>query len=70
MVEMNYVDSSNIESIGYDNENQDLHVHFVNGGIYVYHQVPHNIFDEIMNADSKGSYLNREVKGIYEFSKG
>ena len=56
MVEMNYVDSSNIEAIGY-------------GTIYVYHGVPSEVYENLMSAPSKGSFLNREIKGIYEFTQ-
>ena len=69
MPEMIYVDSSNIEAIGYDDDGQELHVQFLGGGYYIYHDFPRNIFDELMNASSKGSFLNREVKSVYRFTK-
>lgn len=69
MLEMIYVDSSNIEAIGYDDDTQELHVQFLSGGCYIYSDVPRKIFDDLMNAPSKGSFLNREVKGIYQFTK-
>ena len=65
MVEMNYVDSSNIEAIGYDADLQELHVRFLGSGLYVYKNVPSDVFDQIMNAESKGSFLNREIKPVY-----
>jgi hypothetical protein len=69
MPEMIYVDSSNVQAIGYDDATLDLHVQFVDGGYYVYHQVPRSIFDGLMGAPSKGSFLNREVRSIYQFTK-
>lgn len=69
MPEMIFVDSSNIESIGYDDDTQELHVQFLSRGCYIYSDVPREIFDDLMNAPSKGSFLNREIKGIYQFSK-
>jgi hypothetical protein len=69
MAEMIYVDSSNIEAIGYDDDAQELHVQFLNSGHYVYSNVPRFVFDNLMNANSKGSFLNREVKGIYQYRK-
>ena len=69
MPEMIFVDSSNIEAIGYDENNQELHVQFLSGGYYVYHDVPREIFDDLVEAPSKGSYLNREIKGVYQYSK-
>ncbi len=69
MPEMIYVDSSNIEAIGYDEDTQELHVQFLSGGHYIYSDLPRDIFDQLMNAPSKGSFLNREVKNIYQFTK-
>ena len=69
MPDMNYVDSSNIEQIGYDDEARELHVQFLSGRCYIYHDVPREIFDAIMSAPSKGSFLNREIKGVYNFTK-
>lgn len=69
MPEMIYVDSSNIEAIGYDEDAEELHVRFVGGQYYIYHEVPRNIFDDLMNASSKGSFLNREVRNVYRFTK-
>jgi len=69
MPEMMFVDSSNIEAIGYDDDAQELHVRFLSGETYVYHNVPREIFDAMMDAPSKGSFLNREVKNVYDYSK-
>lgn len=69
MPDMIYVDSSNIEAIGYDDDNEDLYVQFLSSGLYIYSAVPRVIFDELMSAPSKGSFLNREIKGIYQCLK-
>jgi len=53
----------------YDEDAQELHVQFVSGGYYIYHQVPSQIYEDLMSAPSKGSFLNREVKGVYQFAK-
>jgi hypothetical protein len=69
MPKMTYVNSSNIEAIGYDDDALELHVRFLSGGYYIYHNVPRQIFDDLMSAPSKGSFLNREIKGVYHFTK-
>lgn len=69
MPEMLYVDSSNLDQVGYETDQMELHVIFKDGSLYVYHGVPEHIFDELLNAPSKGSYLNREVKGVYDYEK-
>ncbi len=70
MTDMQFVDSSNIEAIGYDPEALELHVRFLKSGeTYVYSDVNQAVFDELMQAESKGSYLNRRIKGNYQYRK-
>ena len=70
MTDMQFVDSSNIEAIGYDPEARELHVRFLKSGdTYVYSDVNPVVFDELMQAESKGSYLNRRIKGNYQYHK-
>ena len=70
MPEMHYVDSSNVEAIGYDLEGQELHVRFLKSGdTYVYYGVEEWVFQEFLQAESKGTYLNTDVKDRYQYSK-
>jgi hypothetical protein len=69
MPDMIYVDSSNVEAIGYEDTGMELHVQFLGGGLYVYHDVPREVYDDFMAAPSKGSFLNRVIKGVYQFTK-
>lgn len=69
MPEMYYVDSSNVEAIGYDAENRELYVSFLKSGTYVYYGVEEWVFQEFMNAASKGGYHHENVKDKYEFQK-
>lgn len=61
--EMLFVDSSNIEAVGYDPDARELHVRFTSGTVYVYFDVDEYLYQELLRADSKGSYFNREIKG-------
>lgn len=63
------VTSSNIESVGYDSDEQTMEVTFLNGATYQYFDVPEEIFTSMINADSVGSYFAKTVKGTYRFSK-
>ena len=63
------VTSSDINAIGYDPETQTLEVEFVKGGVYQYTSVPSSEHEAIMNADSKGKYLNANIKGRYPYTK-
>lgn len=65
-IKMNPVESSNIEGIGYNNKNKHLWVAFKGNKVYRYDLVPRKTFEELMNAESKGRYLNSHIKGQYE----
>jgi len=67
MPEMIPVDSSNIESVGYDIGSRELHVLFLANRSYVYSDVPREVYEELLRAPSKGSYLNRAIKGVYAY---
>jgi hypothetical protein len=70
MPEMIFVDSTNIEAMGYDPATMELHVRFLKSGeTYVYYNVEQWRFEELMQADSKGSYLNAHIKPNYNYSK-
>ena len=63
------VSSSNIASIGYENQSQTLEIEFLKGGTYQYFDVPENIHSDLMIADSHGQYFAQNIKGVYRFSK-
>lgn len=63
------VQSSNVASVGYDEASGTLEVEFVKGHIYQYFGVPQNIFDQFMEAPSKGVFLNTYIKNAYPFSR-
>jgi hypothetical protein len=70
MPEMVFVDSSNIEAIGYDTAALELHVRFLQSGeTYVYFAVEEWRHQELMQTDSKGVYLNANIKPHYQFTK-
>jgi hypothetical protein len=66
MFEVDGFDSSWITRIYYDREIKQLGVELKNGSVYLYTGVPHRVFKEFMNAESKGTYLNSKIKNKYE----
>lgn len=68
-MERQRVTSSNIASIGYDEETATLEVEFNNGGIYHYFDVPSNVYSELISAESHGKYLAAHIKGYYRYAK-
>lgn len=67
--EMIPVSSSNIESIGYDEQNQQVYVGFLNGSLYVYKGVSLHEFENLRDAPSLGSYLHRNYKNVYPYER-
>lgn len=63
------VDSSNIESIGYDSLSQTLEIEFQNGHIYQYFDVPEQIYLNLMAAGSHGKYFSASVKGYFRYAR-
>jgi hypothetical protein len=68
-MERTSVTSSNVESVGYDEDSQTLEVEFKNGGIYQYFDVKKDVFDDLLSADSIGAYLSARIKGVYRYSR-
>jgi hypothetical protein len=60
--------SSNVVSIGFDPVTATLEVEFNNGGIYQYFDVPEIIFQEFINAPSKGKFLS-SIKGNFRYTR-
>ncbi len=63
------VASSNVSSIGYDTHAQTLEVEFLNGRVYQYYGVSDYMHEQIMQASSKGQFLNYHIKNSYPYSR-
>ena len=63
------VDSSSLNSVGYDPGKRLLEVEFRNGGIYRYLDVPEDDYRALKEADSLGRHLNQEIKPFYSVIK-
>lgn len=63
------VSSSNINSIGYDKQSSTLEVEFSSSEIYQYFDVPEHLYSNLMNAPSKGQFLNDFIKYSYRYQK-
>ena len=61
--------SSNIAGFCYNKEAQTLTVEFNHGSRYDYYDIPEYIFEGMESADSKGKYLNAEIKGCYRYAR-
>ena len=63
------VSSSNIRSIGYEESTKTLEIEFKQGSVYQYKGVPKNIFENLMNANSHGTYFHSYIKDKYPTSR-
>jgi hypothetical protein len=64
------VESSMIGAVAYDDARRDLIVIFNTGQTYVYSDVPRDVYDGLIAADSKGSYMNATVLRQYRYRRG
>jgi len=69
MPEMQFVTSSNIESVGYDVSTQELHVRFLTGRTYVYYEVEEYKFIEMLSGGSVGVYLKQNIEKNYRYAE-
>lgn len=63
------VSSSNLASVGYDENTETLEIEFSSGSVYEYRNVPPGIFSELMGAGSLGSFFNREIRTSFPYEK-
>lgn len=66
-MELREVLSSNIRKVGYDEGN--LIVEYLSGTKYRYKKVPREIYEAMLESDSKGRFMNNSIKGKYEYEK-
>jgi hypothetical protein len=62
------VDSSLLASVDYDASRLVLQLEFRSGAIYRYFAVPATIHEDLLAADSKGSYFNSRIRGRFPYT--
>ncbi|MCK4386927.1 MAG: KTSC domain-containing protein [Candidatus Pacebacteria bacterium] len=68
-MERTQVNSSNIRSIGYDEQSSILEVEFISGSIYQYLNFPEYLYQQFINASSYGGFLNDHIRYNYQYQK-
>lgn len=66
-VEFIPVDSSNIEAIGYNSIDEILFVKFNSGGLYSYYRITPELFNNFLNAESKGKFFHLWIKNNKQY---
>ncbi|HSF75534.1 MAG TPA: KTSC domain-containing protein [Microcoleus sp.] len=63
------VESSMIQAVGYDEKSSTLEVVFNSGKTYRYFEVPKTVYLELMESDSKGSYMLSDVIDCFPYEQ-
>ena len=61
--------STELRSIGYDEESSTLEVEFHRRGTYQYFGVTKETYLELMSASSKGRYFNSWIRDAYAYRR-
>jgi KTSC domain len=64
-IEMLSACSSMASQVGYDEDREILQIEFNNGAVYQYLAVEPEVWEDLQETDSIGSFYNREIKGYY-----
>ena len=63
------VESSNLNSVGYEPDTKTLEIEFHDGGIYQYFDVPEHIHADLMSASSHGKYFHANIRKNFRYEK-
>lgn len=61
--------SSVVEYFNYNADSHTLTIHYVSGMVYEYLHVPEKIYVQLKQSRSKGTYLNKFIKGRFDYRK-
>ena len=64
-----FMPSSVIARYHYDPARQILTIVYQSGMVYDYLDVPESVYAAMKKVKSKGTFLNKEIKGKYEFKQ-
>lgn len=68
-MQMKPINSSNISAIGHNPYTNTMRVQFANGNTYAYHDVPRDVHEALVNADSVGSHFSQNIRNAYKYTK-
>jgi hypothetical protein len=63
------VSSSNIDSIGYDEDTQTLEIDFNSGATYQFKDVPVDVWNKFKGSASKGRFFRSQIKDSYSATR-
>jgi hypothetical protein len=62
---MAHIVSSVIKEAVHQEEKQEMFIKFVSDKVYRYLEVPRSIYEELLKAESAGSFFNERIKGKF-----
>jgi hypothetical protein len=62
------VQSTTLKAVAYDDCHNLLELQFQDGAVYHYFGVPAQTHQQLLDADSKGGYFNREIRGRFQYA--
>ena len=60
------VNSTAIARVDYVASTRTLRLEYTSGRIYVYFEVPPQVYEQLLAADSVGEFVNREIKPRFD----
>jgi len=63
------VSSTNLSRIRYDDSKNILEIEFQGGRVYQFFDVPKQVFEGLLNAESKGKFFHEQIKGHYRYAR-
>jgi hypothetical protein len=61
------LNSTLLAAMSFQAEAALLYLEFRDGALYCYRNVPHEIYEGLLTASSKGVYFNRQIRGCFEY---
>jgi len=61
--------STVVYKMHYDQETATLRIVYTSGLVYDYKNVPEEVYQAMKSSGSKGTYLNKYIKGHYAYEK-
>lgn len=65
--EKTYENSTQVSKTWYDEEKKVMFVTFKTGKTYSYDEVPAEVYEKSLQAESIGKFLNTDIKGKYSY---
>ena len=63
------VTSSNLKWVSYNSRSHEMLIQFQSGAVYQYWDVPGNISQGLVQADSPGKFFNQNVRNRYNYKR-